>query len=142
MTSRVESSLLILHINCRIVKPKNGQYWITYYSDYYSYFPFSTEIIKNPQRWPDVLENCLKLIQVLSACQDNKKLLVENHCFELLSQFLNNSKLSESAALAIRNMSDKSDAITDPEMVKNHLLSSLTLQVTIFLSIYLNNLTS
>ena len=37
--------------------------------------------------------------------------------------------MSESAALAIRNMSDKSDAIKDIEMVKNHLLSSLTLQV-------------
>ena len=46
-----------------------------------------------------------------------------------MSQFLNNPKLSESAALAIRNMSDKSDAIKDIEMVKNHLLSSLTLQV-------------
>ena len=94
------------------------------------------EIIRNPGKWPDVLENCLKLIQVLSACQDNKKLLVDNHCFELLAQFLNDPKLSVYAALAIRNMSDKSDAITDPEMVKNHLLSSLTLQVTIFCFCY------
>ena len=113
---------------------------ITLFINYISY-PFSTEIIKNPQRWPDVLENCLKLIQVLSACQDNKKLLVDNHCFELLSQFLNNPKLSESAALAIRNMSDKSDAIKDIEMVKNHLLSSLTLQVCNYFLFNLNNLT-
>ena len=113
---------------------------ITLFINYISY-PFSTEIIKNPQRWPDVLENCLKLIQVLSACQDNKKLLVDNHCFELLSQFLNNPKLSESAALAIRNMSDKSDAIKDIEMVKNHLLSSLTLQVCNYFLLNLINLT-
>ena len=113
---------------------------ITLFINYISYL-FSTEIIKNPARWPDVLENCLKLIQVLSACQDNKKLLVDNHCFELLSQFLNNPKLSESAALAIRNMSDKSDAIKDIEMVKNHLLSSLTLQVCNYFLFNLINLT-
>ena len=112
----------------------------TLFVNHISYL-FSTEIIKNPQRWPDVLENCLKLIQVLSACQDNKKLLVDNHCFELLSQFLNNPKLSESAALAIRNMSDKSDAIKDIEMVKNHLLSSLTLQVCNYFLFNLINLT-